>query len=201
MDMAMAMMNASLEIGEHATEQMEQGRVDRSGAWLFSDAGLMPHTGGGGGLEIRSLNLPETEPCGPDRDDGYSGQILQATPNLHVHGEGGRFSADVNYQPIVSVGNSDTDPELLTHDLLGRARLEAVEDKFFIGADTSARLTGNSSSSASVDAVNFNSEGGQQVFTFGLTPEYRHHINKYADFTSNNRFDWVTYSGNNGRQQ
>lgn len=130
-------------------------------------------------------------------DDGYSGEILQATPNLHVHGEGGRFSADVNYQPTVSVGNRDTDPELLTHNLLGRAQLEAVEDKFFIGADTSARVTSNSSSSASVDAINYNSENGQQVFTFGLTPEYRHHINKYADFTSNNRFDWATSSGNN----
>jgi len=198
MDMAMATMNASLR-----SENMRLSKWSRAGSTVlalgfFLIAGPMPHMAVAGDWKFdhsTSLRLSHVDRTG---DDGYSGEILQARPNLHVHGEGGRFLADVNYQPVVSVGNSDTDPELLTHDLIGRARLEAVEDKFFIGADTSARVTGNSSSSASVDAINFNSEGGQQVFTFGLTPEYRHHINKYADFTSNNRFDWVTYSGNNG---
>ena len=47
--------------------------------------------------------------------DGYSGQILQATPNLHLHGEGGRVKGDIFYTPTISVGNSDTDPKFLTH--------------------------------------------------------------------------------------
>jgi len=128
--------------------------------------------------------------------DGYSGQVLQATPNLHLHGEGGRVKADINYNPTLSAGTSDTDPEALTHQLFGLAEVEAVEDRFFIGFDTSARLTGNDSSSASVDAVNFNTDNGEQVFTFGITPEFRHHLNQYADIVSRNRFDWVNYSGN-----
>ena len=83
--------------------------------------------------------------------DGYSGQILQGTPHLHLHGEGGRFSADINYNPTISVGSGDTDPKFLTHEGLARSRLEAVEDRFFIGADASARLTGSTSTSAPVD--------------------------------------------------
>jgi uncharacterized protein (PEP-CTERM system associated) len=167
------------------------------GLGVFLTAGSVSQQAVAGDWRFDHSTTVELSHVDRSGDDGYSGQILQATPNLHVHGEGGRFSADVNYQPTVSVGNSDTDPEFLTHNGIGRAQLEAVEDRFFIGADSTARLTGDSSSSASVDAVNYNSENGQQVFTFGLTPEYRHHINQYADFVSRNRFDWVTYSGNN----
>lgn len=195
-DTAMAMMNASLRSGNMRWSEWSRARSAALGLGVFLVTGSVSPAVVAGDWKFdhsTTLRLSHVDRSG---DDGYSGQILQAQPNLHLRGDGGRFTADVNYQPVVSVGNSDTDPEFLTHDLLGRARLEAVEDRFFIGADTSARVTGNSSSSASVDAVNFNSEGGQQVFTFGLTPEYRHHINKYADFTSNNRFDWVTYSGN-----
>ena len=128
--------------------------------------------------------------------DGYSGQILQATPNLHLHGEGGRVKGDIFYTPTMSVGTNDTDPKFLTHVGTGTGRLEAVKDRFFIGADASARLTGSDSSGAQVDAVNFNSDGGQQSYSFGLMPEYFQHLNRYADFASRNRFDWVTYSGN-----
>lgn len=129
-------------------------------------------------------------------DDGYSGQILQGTPHLRLHGEGGRFIADVNYNPTISLGTSDTDPKFLTHELLATSRLEAIDDRLFIGADASARLTGNSSSGARVDAINYNSDGGQQSYSLGISPEYRQHLNRYADFVSSNRFDWVTYGGN-----
>jgi uncharacterized protein (PEP-CTERM system associated) len=132
--------------------------------------------------------------------DGYSGEILQASPRLHLHGEGRKLKADINYNPVISVGNGDTDPKFLTHEGIGRARLEAVEDHFFIGADASARLTGNNSiggtRGAPVDAINFNSEGGEQSYSFGLIPEYRQHLNRYAELVSRNRIDWVTYSGN-----
>ena len=137
-----------------------------------SGTGLMPAVAAAGDWVFDHSSTVKLSHVDRTGDDGYSGQILQGTPNLHLHGEGGRFTADVNYNPTISLGNSDTDPKFLTHELLARSRLEAVEDRFFVGADASARLTGSTSSGAQVDAINYNSEGGQQSYSFGLTPEY-----------------------------
>jgi uncharacterized protein (PEP-CTERM system associated) len=172
------------------------GHVALLCALAVSGAGLIPHVAMAGEWVFDHSSTVRLSHVDRTGDDGYSGQILQGTPNLHLRGEGGRFTADINYSPTISVGNSDTDPEFLTHELLARSRLEAVEDRFFIGADASARVTGDTSSGAQVDAVNYNSDGGQQSYSFGLTPEYRQHINRYANFVSRNRVDWVTYSGN-----
>lgn len=129
-------------------------------------------------------------------DDGYSGQVLQATPNLHLRGESRRTQGDIFYQPTISVGNGSTDPEFLTHQGVGTGRIEAVKNRFFIGANASARLTGSSTGGGQVDAINYNSSGGQQSYSLGLSPEYRQHLSRYANLVARSNFNWVTYSGN-----
>ncbi|MCB1775446.1 MAG: TIGR03016 family PEP-CTERM system-associated outer membrane protein [Gammaproteobacteria bacterium] len=126
----------------------------------------------------------------------YSGMVLQATPTLNFVGESGRSFANVNYRPTFSVGGGTTDPKFLTHDLIARGQVEAIEDVFFLGANASARLYGNEGIAGSVDSININSDGGQS-YSLGVTPEFRFHLNRYADLVSRNNFNKVWYDDDN----
>jgi uncharacterized protein (PEP-CTERM system associated) len=46
-----------------------------------------------------------------------------------------------------------------------------------------------------VDPINFNNDNGQQSFSLRVLPEFRRHLNRYADVVSRNAVDVVTYSG------
>ncbi|MGB5741178.1 MAG: TIGR03016 family PEP-CTERM system-associated outer membrane protein [Sedimenticolaceae bacterium] len=129
-------------------------------------------------------------------DDSESGVVFELSPRWVVSGRGGRVTADVNYSPTLAVGTGSTDPKALTHSLLATSRTEVVRNRFFVGANASARLLGDRASSGQTDSINFNDQG-QQSYSVSVLPEYRHRINRYADFVSNNVFDYVTYSGGN----
>jgi len=122
-----------------------------------------------------------------------SGTVVELNPRWIARGRGGRFTANINYAPNLAVGFDDTDPEALTHDLLATGRLEVVPDTFFLGANAAAGITGTSSTGGPVDAINFNTDGGQQTFSLALLPEFRRHLNRYVDIVSNNSIDIVTY--------
>ena len=130
----------------------------------------------------------------------YSGMVLQATPTINFVGEGGRSFANVNYRPTFSVGGGTTDPKFLTHDLIARGQVEAIEDVFFLGANAGARLYGNEGIAGSVDSININSDGGQS-YSLGVTPEFRFHLNRYADLVSRNNFNSVWYDDDNTTSQ
>jgi uncharacterized protein (PEP-CTERM system associated) len=132
----------------------------------------------------------------PDDTNDNSGQVFQLSPRFRLSREGGRAVANINYSPTISVGFGDTNPEFLTHDLLGTGRFEAVENRFFIGADARSGLVGATSSSGFVDAISFKGDNARQAYSFGITPEYLQPLNRYASFASRNRVDWVGYSGN-----
>lgn len=126
--------------------------------------------------------------------DASSGVVASISPRISLNGRGGRTTADVNYQLTTSIGTGDTDPRGLSHNLTATGRLEAVEDRLFIGANAAARLAGRTATSGPVDPVNARSDGVQS-YSVGIQPEYRQHINRYADFVSQNSIDYVTYSG------
>ncbi len=115
-------------------------------------------------------------------DDGYSGQVLQVAPTSPPVARGGARRGQHQLHPTIAVGIGDTDPKFLTHGLFGNGRLEAVENRFFIGADARAGLNGANSSAETVDAINFNSANGQQSYSFGITPEYRQHSESLRGF-------------------
>ena len=127
-------------------------------------------------------------------DNDGSGLVLELTPRVMAQGRGGRFTADINYAPNFAVGDSSLEPRFFTQNLRAVGRLEAVKNNFFIGAQASAGVRGTSATSGTVDAINF-SDGGEQYFSARVMPEYRQHLNRYADIVSNNSIDLVTYSG------
>ena len=135
-----------------------------------------------------------------DNDDG-SGPVIQLTPRVIATGRGGRFTADINYAPSLAVGSDSIDPKTLTHELLATGRIEAIRNQLFIGAQATAGVRGTSSTSGPVDAINYNSDGGEQYYSLRLLPEYRQHLNRYADIVSNNYVDIVKYSGDNDGTQ
>lgn len=133
-------------------------------------------------------------------NDDASGLVLELTPRLTARGRGGRFTADISYAPNLAVGDSSVDPKTLTHDLLAVGQVELVRNNVFLGAEANAGLAGNSATSGQVDAINY-SDGGQQYFSIRLLPEFRQHINRYADVVSKNSVDVVNYRGDDDGSQ
>lgn len=140
-----------------------------------------------------------TELTAVDRtgNDSSSGVVAQVTPRITLEGKGARASARVNYGLTASLGSSDTDPEALTHDLTAEGDLEAIENFFFLGAQASAKLVGDSATSGNVDSINVNSDG-RQTYSLQLTPTFRHRLNRYANIVSNNVVDYVDHTGGSG---
>lgn len=139
--------------------------------------------------ESTSFSLTSVERTG---SNDYSGLVLQASPTINLNGRGGRLTGDMSLRPTFSVGGGTTDPRFLTNEGYGRFRLEAIEDVFFLGANFNAQLNGTTGVAGNVDAINVNSDGAQS-YSVGLTPEFRFHLNRYADVVSNNSIDYVWY--------
>jgi hypothetical protein len=129
--------------------------------------------------------------------DSSSGVVASLSPRISLNGRGGRVTANVNYQLTAAVGTRDTDPRALSHNLAARGRLEAVDNRLFIGATAAARLTGRTATSGPVDPINFGFDG-VQTYSFGLQPEYSQPLGRHAHFVSRNSVDYVTYSGGDG---
>ena len=127
-------------------------------------------------------------------NEAESGPVAQVTPRVSLNGRGSRSSAKVDYALTASLGGSDTDPEPLTHDLSAEGEVEAIEDFFFLGAQASAKLVGDSATSGRVDSINADTDG-RQTYSLSVTPVFRHRLNRYADFVSNNAIDYVDYTG------
>lgn len=130
-------------------------------------------------------------------DNDSSGLVFEVSPRLRLKGEGARSEADIDYELTAATGTSDTDPERISHNLRAEGEVEAVEDFFFLGANAGARLVGRDANSGQVDAINSRSDG-VQTYSVGLTPRFRHHLNKYADIVSENEIDYVTFDRDGG---
>ena len=128
-------------------------------------------------------------------NSAQSGLVFQVTPAYTLTGRGGRVEGNVHLRPTFSVGTGDTDPRFMTNEGYARGRMEVVEDVFFLGASASARLGGDTGIAGPVDAINVNTDG-YQSYSIGLAPEFRAHLNKYADLVSNNSVDYVWYNRN-----
>lgn len=141
-----------------------------------------------------TLSLDYVDRSGADPSSGF---VLQATPGITLRGQGGRSQANLSYQMNIAEGFGDTDPRPLSHNLRATGRMEVVEDFFFLGGNAAASLVGDSASSGPVDAINAESDG-RQSFAIDITPEFRQHLNRYADIVSFNRLNYVTYSSDSG---
>ena len=124
-------------------------------------------------------------------EGAQNGMVLQAIPQIFLTGEGGRVKADINYRLTASAGSDGVDPKSFAHDGYARVRGEVVDDFFWLGANATAGLTGGSAGSGPIDAINFNTDGGRQYYTVAVNPEFRQHLNRYAEIYSLNSFSYV----------
>ncbi len=160
-------------------------------------AGTMPLSALSGDWKVTDDIGLTTTAVDRNGNDSYTGVVFQLSPRWVATGRSGRTTANVNYQPTLSYGTGSTDPKALTHQLLATGRTEVVRNRFIVDANASAGLRGNRASSGQTDAINFK-DGGQQSYSASVSPEYRHSLNRYADFVSRNNINYVTYSGNDG---
>jgi len=154
-------------------------------------ASVAPHVAQAGDWDFRhrtAVGLTHVDRTG---NGAQSGMVLQAIPQIYLSGSGGRVAANLNYSLTASAGTDDMDPRPLAHNGFGSVRVEAVEDFFWLGAQATARLSGGSRNSGPVDAINANTDGANQTFSFAIKPEFRHHLNRYAEIVSLNSFDYV----------
>ena len=133
-----------------------------------------------------------------DDSEGSSGTVLQLSPSLNLTGKGGRSKANAHYRLTLSEGTGDTNPRPIAHSLLAAGEVEAIEDFFFLGGEATARLSsGDGTTTSNVDSINFDRRGGQQSYSLRVKPIFKHHLNRYADFVSNNSVDYVVSDSGN----
>jgi hypothetical protein len=125
--------------------------------------------------------------------DPSSGVVARLSPGFTLRGRGGRTQADMSYQLTLADGTRDTDPRNISHNLRANGRMEVVDDVFFLGGSATAGLVGNTSTSGPVDEINAGSDGGQS-FAAEIRPEFRQHLNRYADIVSSNRLNYTSFN-------
>ncbi len=189
-DMATVMMNDSRNV----TTGNRAGRVVAavSGCAMFC---AFPVTAWAGDWELTDSVTAKTTAIDRNGANESSGLVFEVKPQIKLKGEGARSKADIDYQLTLATGTGDTDPETMSHRLRAQGEVEAIEDFFFLGANAGARLVGRDATSGPVDSINARSDGTQS-YSVGLTPRFRHRLNKYADIVSDNEIDYVTYDRN-----
>lgn len=158
--------------------------------------GLVSLSAGAGDWRLTDSFSARTNYVDRTGSSAQSGVVVDVTPRFRLNGKGGRSQANIDYGLTASMGTGNTDPKRFSHNLLGAGKIELIEDHFTLGGTARADLVGSSASSGPVDSINVNSDG-RQVFSLELTPEFRSHLNRYADFVSRNSVSFVTYSGGN----
>ncbi len=197
MDTDMGMKNARSSPRAASSTSLINRLGPMSAATIVIAVGALPMTAISGDWKVTDDIGLTTTAVDRDGNDSYTGVVFQLSPRWVATGRSGRTTANVNYQPTLSYGTGSTDPKALTHQLLATGRTEVVRNRFIVDANASAGLRGNGASSGQVDSINF-SDQGQQSYSASVSPEYRHRLNRYADFVSRNNINYVTYSGNDG---
>ncbi len=194
MDMATDMATVTMNDSRNVTTGKRAGRVVAavSGCAMFC---AFPVTAWAGDWELTDSVTAKTTAIDRNGANESSGLVFEVKPQIKLKGEGARSKADIDYQLTLATGTGDTDPETMSHRLRAQGEVEAIEDFFFLGANAGARLVGRDATSGPVDAINARSDGTQS-YSVGLTPRFRHRLNKYADIVSDNEIDYVTYDRN-----
>jgi uncharacterized protein (PEP-CTERM system associated) len=116
-----------------------------------------------------------------DDDDKESDLVIETTPAISVHGEGGRLKADIDYsmQNAVFINNSDANG--VFHQLNANASAELAKNLFFVDASSGM---GQSiiDAGGDVSTGNLSNTGNRtDFFTYSLSPYLQSHFGAYAD--------------------
>lgn len=119
---------------------------------------------------------------GLDDDAGKrSDMVTTVTPGVRVTGTGSRLVLSADYQVGKRYYQKSNTPGGLDHRLVGTARSELVQDALFLdGRASYTQQNIDQLGAANRDNVN-NGGNRQDVYTYALTPTFRHHFGGYAD--------------------
>ena len=133
---------------------------------------------------------------GSDGNSAQSGMVFRS-PRTHTDRARRTVEGNVHpgrpsrsEQPVIPIRGSRP-----TRDMPGT--LEVVcRRRFFLGASASARLQVVTPELPDRSMRSTSNTDGYQSYSIGLAPEFRPHLNKYADLVSNNSVDYVWYNRN-----
>jgi uncharacterized protein (PEP-CTERM system associated) len=131
-------------------------------------------------------------PSGEEKAD----LIGQITPMINASRAGARLNVDVAYAPSAYVYVNESRNSTLTHYLLADARLEAVEDLFFIDARALASQQFISPFGPQPVDLPGSSDNTTQTWSYGLSPYIRGRLGATGvTYLARWDNDWSSYSG------
>lgn len=124
-------------------------------------------------------------------DEAKSDFITEINPGVSIRGEGRRASLNLDYTLQQLIYRRDENDDALNHQLQASGRAEVIKQVFFLDARAGASQQ-NRDNRGRVATSNISvSENRENVYTFAVTPVFRHHLGKYADTEVRMPYDWV----------
>lgn len=164
---------------------------------LLATLGLPPAHAGDWRLTPR-LSIQENytdnvdlAPPGEERSD----LVTQINPGLSLRGEGARVDVNLDYTMQNLRHKRDDIGDSTNHQLQAGGDLELVKQMLFVNARATASQQ-NRDNRGTVATSNISNTGNREdVYTFSITPVFRHHFGKYADTQVSTSYDWVENGG------
>ncbi len=121
--------------------------------------------------------------------------ITQVSPSLGLRGKGARLKLDLSYRVQALMYRQDSSRNSTYQQLQSKATAELLKKMVFVDVTASAGQT-YISNTGPIGVDNTSVTGNQtDVYTYALSPYFRHHFGTYADTEVRYRFDKVGYSG------
>jgi uncharacterized protein (PEP-CTERM system associated) len=123
--------------------------------------------------------------------------VTEVNPGVTVTGRGARTDLSLVYTLQHVRHKREENEDRTNHQLQATSDTEVIDQVLFVNARATARQENvNDRGRLAVDNVTV-SENRDTVYTFALTPTFRHHFGKYADTQVTTPYDWVESGADN----
>ncbi len=124
-----------------------------------------------------------------------SDTITEINPGISIHGEGARLKLDFDYMLQKLSYARDNNANTTNHQLQAVANAELVKRMFFLDVNSTLRQEDTSyRGRISDDNVAINNSRGE-TFVASVSPVFRHHFGRYADYEVRYTFDTIDNEG------
>ncbi|MDZ7752492.1 MAG: TIGR03016 family PEP-CTERM system-associated outer membrane protein [Gammaproteobacteria bacterium] len=130
-------------------------------------------------------------PQGEERSDF----VTSINPGLGLSGRGGRVNVNLQYTMQNLRHKRDDIGDSTNHQLQAGGDVELIEQMLSVNARATASQQ-NRDNRGRIATSNISNTGNREdVYTFAITPVFRHHFGKYADTEASTTYDWVENGG------
>jgi len=118
------------------------------------------------------------------RADANAGMVVNASPQLALHGNGRRIKGALSYAPTLFTAFGDDPPDSgINHFLAAHFNSTLVRNTLFLDSTASAGLVTVNSAAGSDTASLSNTDDTSQTYSLSLSPYTRHRLGSYAELS------------------